>query len=199
MENVSRHLRFSSCRAPCLTRGGFCNISVQLLLGLASAVTLRSKYRRTRRTRDHTSLSQLRQGSLFVAFSLKTRRATVELFYIASTWVTEWVVECRFVRLWQCLPRDPRGNNAFNSSFDAWRHYCVADVFTATSSNNVWRNIIFLTSCRLLLIREYSWFNDLMFNTVSYKTFQKLCKIWGFHGSDYEEWRLLGCYAVWIL
>jgi hypothetical protein len=25
------------------------------------------------------------------------------------------------------------------------------------------------------------------------------CKIWGFHGGDYEEWRLLGCYAVWLL
>jgi hypothetical protein len=25
------------------------------------------------------------------------------------------------------------------------------------------------------------------------------CKIWGFHGDDYEEWRLLGCYAVWLL
>jgi hypothetical protein len=24
-------------------------------------------------------------------------------------------------------------------------------------------------------------------------------KIWGFHGGDYEEWRLLGCYAVWLL
>jgi hypothetical protein len=21
----------------------------------------------------------------------------------------------------------------------------------------------------------------------------------GFHGADYEEWRLLGCYAVWLL
>jgi hypothetical protein len=21
----------------------------------------------------------------------------------------------------------------------------------------------------------------------------------GFHGGDYEEWRLLGCYAVWLL
>jgi hypothetical protein len=29
---------------------------------------------------------------------------------------------------------------------------------------------------------------------------QKLyCKIWGFHGGDYEEWCLLGCYAVWLL
>jgi hypothetical protein len=26
-----------------------------------------------------------------------------------------------------------------------------------------------------------------------------LCKIWGFHGGDYEEWFLLGCYAVWLL
>jgi hypothetical protein len=24
-------------------------------------------------------------------------------------------------------------------------------------------------------------------------------KIWGFHGSDYEKWRLLGCYAAWLL
>jgi hypothetical protein len=26
-----------------------------------------------------------------------------------------------------------------------------------------------------------------------------LCTIWGFHGSDYEECRLLGRYAVWLL
>jgi hypothetical protein len=24
-------------------------------------------------------------------------------------------------------------------------------------------------------------------------------KIWGFHGGDYEQWRLPGCYAVWLL
>jgi hypothetical protein len=22
---------------------------------------------------------------------------------------------------------------------------------------------------------------------------------YGFHGGDYEEWRILGCYAVWLL
>jgi hypothetical protein len=27
----------------------------------------------------------------------------------------------------------------------------------------------------------------------------KLCKILGFHGGDYEEWHLLGCYSVWLL
>jgi hypothetical protein len=26
-----------------------------------------------------------------------------------------------------------------------------------------------------------------------------LFKNWGFHGGDYEEWRLLGCYVVWLL
>jgi hypothetical protein len=26
-----------------------------------------------------------------------------------------------------------------------------------------------------------------------------LCKILSFHGGDYEECRLLGCYAVWLL
>jgi hypothetical protein len=26
-----------------------------------------------------------------------------------------------------------------------------------------------------------------------------LCKIWGFHGGDYEEWYLLGCDAVTLL
>jgi hypothetical protein len=28
---------------------------------------------------------------------------------------------------------------------------------------------------------------------------KKNWKIWGFHGGDYEEWCLLGCYAVWFL
>jgi hypothetical protein len=28
---------------------------------------------------------------------------------------------------------------------------------------------------------------------------KKLCKSWGFDGGDYEEWSLLGCYAVWLL
>jgi hypothetical protein len=30
-------------------------------------------------------------------------------------------------------------------------------------------------------------------NLISY------AKIWGFHGGDYEEWCLLGCYAMWLL
>jgi hypothetical protein len=40
-----------------------------------------------------------------------------------------------------------------------------------------------LTSCR--------------FQSVFHAVF--LCNIRGFHGGDYEELRLLGCYAVWLL
>jgi hypothetical protein len=47
-----------------VTRGRVCNLLVQVLLDLASAVTLVSK---SRRTRDHISLSHLRLGSLFIA------------------------------------------------------------------------------------------------------------------------------------
>jgi hypothetical protein len=28
---------------------------------------------------------------------------------------------------------------------------------------------------------------------------ERRCEISGFHGGDYEEWRLLGYYAVWLL
>jgi hypothetical protein len=31
------------------------------------------------------------------------------------------------------------------------------------------------------------------------RTCYHISKIWGFHGGGYEEWRLLGCYAVWLL
>jgi hypothetical protein len=62
--NRFRTLRLSSWEAPSLTRGRVCNLFVQLLLALASAVTLGSK---SRRTRDHISLSHWRLGSLSVA------------------------------------------------------------------------------------------------------------------------------------
>jgi hypothetical protein len=64
MENLFRHLKLSSCEVPSLTRGEICSLSVHLLLGLANAVTIRSK---SRRTRDHILLCHLRLGSLFVA------------------------------------------------------------------------------------------------------------------------------------
>jgi hypothetical protein len=54
-------LRVSWYSAPSLTRGWVCNLLVQLLLGLARAVTLGSK---SRKTRDHILLSDLRLPQL---------------------------------------------------------------------------------------------------------------------------------------
>jgi hypothetical protein len=49
-----------------MTRGRVCNLLVQMILGLTSAVTLVSK---SRRSCDHILLSHLRLGSLSVASS----------------------------------------------------------------------------------------------------------------------------------
>jgi hypothetical protein len=57
LEIFFRHMRFSNFVAPSLTRGRVCNLLVQLLLGLARAVTLGTK---SRRTNDHILLSHLR-------------------------------------------------------------------------------------------------------------------------------------------
>jgi hypothetical protein len=54
-------LQVSWCGAPSLTRGWVCNLPVQLLLGLARAVTLGSK---SRRTHDHILLSHFRLPEL---------------------------------------------------------------------------------------------------------------------------------------
>jgi hypothetical protein len=59
-----RYLKFPSYGASSLTRGRVCNITVQLLLALASAVTLGSK---CCRTRDRILLSHLRLSSLSVS------------------------------------------------------------------------------------------------------------------------------------
>jgi hypothetical protein len=40
---------------------------------------------------------------------------------------------------------------------------------------------------------------DLMADVAASVETDPKCKIWGFHGGDYEEWYLLGCYAVCLL
>jgi hypothetical protein len=101
LEISFRQLRIFYFVAPSLTRGLVCNLLVQLLLGLARAVTLGSK---SRRTHSHILLSDLRllqpggpgphiyipqeqggpvipPGTGFPFLSpLTTRRATVEVF-----------------------------------------------------------------------------------------------------------------------
>jgi hypothetical protein len=61
LEISSRHLRVCYFVAPSLTRERVCNLLIQLLLGLARAVTLGSK---SHRTHDHILLSYLRLPNL---------------------------------------------------------------------------------------------------------------------------------------
>jgi hypothetical protein len=70
LEIFFRQLRFCYFVAPSLTRGRVCNLLVQLLLGLARAVTLKSK---SRRTHGYILLSHLRlsQGLKYIKLSLQ--------------------------------------------------------------------------------------------------------------------------------
>jgi hypothetical protein len=43
-----------------------------------------------------------------------------------------------------------------------------------------------------------SWFWEALSPDVTGEIKKKTSKISGFHGGDYEEWCLLGCYAVWL-
>jgi hypothetical protein len=60
---IFRYLQFCYCGAPYLMRGWVCNLLEHLLLGIATAVTLRSI---SSRTHDHNLLSHLRLNSLLV-------------------------------------------------------------------------------------------------------------------------------------
>jgi hypothetical protein len=71
------------CGAPSLTTGRVSNLLVHLLLGLPSAVTLGSKFHRTR---DHITLSHLRLGSLSVASYASQGYGGSILPYLGTSW-----------------------------------------------------------------------------------------------------------------
>jgi hypothetical protein len=100
-------LRVSWCVAPSLTRGRVCNLLVQLLLGLARAVTVGSK---SRRTHGHILLSHLRLPNL---------EGQVPVFISSGTrWPSytpgHWVPFCRLLRLtgmrWRYSNPPPHGD-----------------------------------------------------------------------------------------
>jgi hypothetical protein len=88
LEISFRQLRVCYFVAPSLTRGRVCNLLVQLLLGLARAVSLGSK---SRRTHDHISLSHLRlpqpggPGSVFISPRMSPGESPIKVG------VSEWV------------------------------------------------------------------------------------------------------------
>jgi hypothetical protein len=84
----------------------------------------------------------------------------------------------------------------------------VYTVFIRYTPNDSYR----LDVCKLWH-KQYFWVRSEVFTAVTMKNAVfwdvMLCgfckdrrfryKIWGFHGGDYEELCLLGCYAVWLL
>jgi hypothetical protein len=62
------------------------------------------------------------------------------------------------------------------------------DVFTAVTMKNAFFWDI-----------ETQFVRDKKHITSPLRSLLMLCKIWGFQGCDYEECRLLGCDAVWLL
>jgi hypothetical protein len=59
----------------------------------------------------------------------------------------------------------------------------------------------FMTDNVLLEIQLWIWETIIrkLVNVEEWLWISIICKIWGFHGGEYEKWRLLGCYAVWLL
>jgi hypothetical protein len=55
-----------------------------------------------------------------------------------------------------------------------------------------------MTSGQLLSYKFRNFYGFRSFITVC-PNVSPTCKILGFHGGDYEEWCLLGYYAVWLL
>jgi hypothetical protein len=76
-------------------------------------------------------------------------------------------------------------------------YYVRFEVFTAvTMKNAVFCDTTPCGSCKIR--RLYLRLHPLLRSVLRLPIKVMLCKIWGFHGGDYEEWCLLGCYAVWL-
>jgi hypothetical protein len=75
------------CRVPSLTRGCICNLLVQLLLGIARAVTLGSEFRRTH---DHIWDAFSLEGKVPVFISSRSRVTQLYLRALGSLFVASY-------------------------------------------------------------------------------------------------------------
>jgi hypothetical protein len=108
-EIIYRHLWFYQYGVPSLMRGRVCNLLVQVLLVLASTVTLRST---SYRTWDHSLLSHLKLSSLFVAsYGLQGYGGGI------LSCLHTWHHMCWF--LVHSLATDPTENTTYNNSSTA--------------------------------------------------------------------------------
>jgi hypothetical protein len=100
----------SWCGAPSLTRGWVCNLLVQLLLGLARAVTLRTK---SRRAQDHILLSHFRPSpsplptclpSCCIAMIASAKLpSSLPMHYHGNEWMNEWMNIYIYVCMYICV------------------------------------------------------------------------------------------------
>jgi hypothetical protein len=81
----------------------------------------------------------------------------------------------------------------FSSGINLFPHnICVTDLFNSHQFNVIYLESILTAAkvdCDGTHVKRNKWFEKWVC----------ICKIWGFHGGDYEEWCLLGCYAVCLL
>jgi hypothetical protein len=93
-----------------------------------------------------------------------------------------------------------RGTGTKHASAHSWAYkHMSAHVDADAHMHIAQRNV---RKWKIKKCKKVKW-SILMLNSIIWDKLkweqQALCKIWGFHGGDYEECCLLGCYAVWLL
>jgi hypothetical protein len=113
---------------------------------------------------------------------LVTRHELVSVCSPAARWSLARLI-CNFLtRRWHVPPK-------------RWFIYGLHGAITQKVAGNL------LFTLRVQIYRSHGR-NDahqtIMFEICTQVQTVYMYKIWGFHDGDYEEWRLLGCYAAWL-
>jgi hypothetical protein len=105
-------------------------------------------------------------------------------------------------RILECSPREMRlcERTREGSTWFIRRGLCL--VLTLCASAQVWKcSLLFVTNfmnAKRSDLQSLTW-HPLTIWRFCFCNVNVLCKISGFHGGDYGEWRLVGCCAVWHL
>jgi hypothetical protein len=151
---------------------------------------------------SHASLLLAEFTKLVALFSAQNSRcflAVVHIFW--SVWIRTFPLPQE-----DALGEAPFGFGPYYTTSEE----CIAQLMHIAASRNV-RGLIsdevirFLChgayeECRLLRYKNpVRTSQETHYVSVTESNRLMLCKIWGFHGSDYEECRFVGCYDPWFL